>query len=338
MSEITVAQNVKNPASLPSCKPTYEEIDNNAKIVQVDKNTPAKGLYGVFNKDTLQVVLDKPLSKELENCQTLENYKTNDPTLREKFVAWWKGTQKNTVAHIEEPSNQDNSPIAPVNSVPTLELPDNLPPDLENILVSHPPFNVQKLLTTQEIYDSITAMSDRTIESIMFIIFKVQFESEQKWADGADKTYSKYMEFQKKQGEVLQELKEVLMKDENFLAWVDGAQNVLTVASLLTGIGLAAASFGVLGPLGEFIAQMGAGAAAGLAAVAKGTEMYYKGRWKDSSAKLDISKSLDTYYDHRADDARERLLSIGKSDNMYKDAWIRLMKRMDGMKRIVLRK
>ena len=70
--------------------------------------------------------------------------------------------------------------------------------------------------------EALTLMSYRTIEEIMRIILKAQFELEKENAAVAEGTYSKFQNLKKAKKNMLVEIKDALEQDEKWmsLVWV----------------------------------------------------------------------------------------------------------------------
>jgi hypothetical protein len=312
------------------------------------------GLHQVFNQDTLNQVPQEILSQAVE-------MEALTPTLWSKILSWWKEPEKTPASQPLPSSSIDALEMInpkPINPVPALEPPDNIPADLQ--AAQFPSVSKQttkNLLTPSQITEGLALMNERTIESIMFILFKAQIELEKENANIAEGTFSKYLDFQKLQQKVLQEIKDILVKDEKVAEYFGKAQTLTMAAGFITGLAMAAMSFGLLGPVAGFIGTaagplaantfmatattigtIGPAVTAGLTGLTWGSKMYFQMRFNEDKAKHEEYQYQEKYYDHRSDDSRERLMTIAEADSVFKECWIRLLKRSDKMRKIVLKK
>jgi hypothetical protein len=308
------------------------------------------GLDQVFNEDSLKQASQKFVSQAVETEELT-------PSFWNKFLAWLKGATTTSPSVDTEPLN--TNPLKPLSPIPTLEPPENIPIDLQG--VKFPPLSKKgegkSKLTPSEIMEGVSRLSEQTIESVLFIIYKAQMELEKKNAQIADGTFSKYLAFQKLQEKALVEIKDVLVKDENFANYFKTAQNIVLAATIVAGLAAATISCGFLPSLAGLVTSLAGATAgnlfrtivgvagstgpfvtAGLTALTEGTRAYFKRRANEHRAEHEEYQHKDQYYNDCVDDARNRLMKIAEMDNTFKERWILLLKRTDKMRKIVLKK
>lgn len=316
----------------------------------------ARTLDQVFNQDLLKDLSMKAANQAIE-AETFTSF------LWTKISSLWKNPEKDAASRISPAdlrAAQENSIPERISHVPEIEAPDMIPADLQAAKFPSPSkkANLKNKLTPSEIFQGLTLMSERSIESIMFIIFKAQIELEKENANVKEGTFSKFIDFQKLQQKVLQEIKDVLAKDEKVVGFFQLGQNISTAASVLTGLAAAALTFGLLVPVGGFIgAAFGPFArdafliivstlgsqgfvvvSAGLTGLTVATKAYFKRLFNEHKAEHEDYEHLDRYYNDRLDDSRNRLMTTAEADMAFKEYWIRLLKRSDKMRKIVFKK
>lgn len=293
------------------------------------ENSKGLTLDQLFDQD----VVNSPISHTIESHMM-------SPTLWGKFLSWLKGdTEKPNIDVSSADAAKElliNKKEA-INQIPELVPPACIPDDLKNITFASIPKkgNGNIRLSSREVEEAITMMSERSIESIMFIIFKTQIQLEKENANVAEGTFSKYLDFQKTQQKILMEIKDVLVNDDKIAQFLGKAQNVALFAQVIAGIAAVAVSYGVLAPLIGFISTS---AAAGLTVTTMGGKAYFQRQMNEHKAGHEAYTHYNQYYTQRADDSRERLMSTAEADSVFKERWIQLLRRSDKMRKLVLKK
>jgi hypothetical protein len=225
-----------------------------------------------------------------------------------------------------------------------LEAPDDPIPD-DLLTAKFPPvprkINSKQSLTKSEITEVITLMSDQTIETIMFTIFKTQMEIEKENANVAEGTFSKYLDIQKLQQNALEEIKDALIKDQKVAQYLQKAQKIAGVASICAQLLAAATGYGALNPLiaslgptaGQFFLYVAQNVAPILAGGLYGsailTKAYHQSIENENQAKHENYSYQDRYYQGRVEDIRNCLLRTAEADTVVKEKWLRFLKRCD---------
>lgn len=318
---------------------------------------PGLPLHQVFNKDTLNGLAEDFAFQAMELDDVT-------PSLWSRITSWWEKPKTAPLTQVVvQPAEMEKSPLAasmePINSVPAIDPPDHIAEDL--LEAELPPISkktpLKSSLTSGEMSEALALMSQQTIEAVMFIIYKAQIELEKDNAYTTEGTFSKYLAYQKKQQEVLQEIKDVLVKDENVANKLATAQNITAAAAIISGVAAAAMSFGLLGPVGGFVGAalgqtaaglfMGAATAigtygpavtAGLTGLTLGSKAYFKRRTNEDKAKHEEFSFKDKYYNDRLEDMRTRLTDISQKDDVFKENWIRSLKRWNKLIQLLSKK
>jgi|GEM_PF-2794128 len=318
----------RDKTSFQEGQPLLPELQDNGP------SPSGSALHEIFNQDIIdQVSVDK-LSEIIEN-------ETLTPSLWNKILSWFKETELVAPASPSSTplmTSLETSTLEPIHPTPTLEAPDSIPTDLEVARFSPPSPKIQKNRSSvTEIEEALALMSDQTIESIMFILAKAQIELEKENAHVAEGTFAKYVDFQKLQQKVLQEIKDALMKDERIAQKLKYTHNVVAAATLLAGLAGAVIVFGISPP--AIVSYLANGPAIAVAnALSLSAKAYFQYRFNQDKAKHEEYNHRDKYYNDRLDDSRNRLIATAESDSAFKEHWIRFLKRSDKMRKIVLKK
>lgn len=230
----------------------------------------------------------------------------------------------------------------PVDLLPVLDIPESMPSDLEAAKL--PPAaksrNTRQTLTPRQLMEEVSLMSQHTIDEIMSIVMKGQIELEKENAEVAENTFTKYQNIKKLRERILEEIKDVLAKDQKFLDRCKTAQNIALVASFFSGLVATAVSFGLAGPLGPIalLATYGPVITAGLTGLTTGAKAYSQRRLDEDKAQHEQFNHQDKYTSDRIEDARERLMSTAEADQVYKERLIQMLKRWTKMNQLVMQK
>lgn len=255
-----------------------------------------------------------------------------------------------------QPVNEEEKPFTtPIPREPQLEKP--LTPLSFDIPRSK---NVQKnepSLTQEEFDLVLQQMSSKTLEDIVASICTSQLDLEHIHAKTVETTHTRYLAFQKTQQRLLQDIQDILMKDEKMLSHLKTGQAVALTASFLAGIAAAAVSFGLLAPAAAAIGQIagasaaamfvstattistvGPAATASLSGLTTVSRMYIQHQTNEHRAESEERQHNERYLNERLEDTRNRLSTISETDEAFKEHWHKLSKRLRIMLKIILRK
>ena len=155
-------------------------------------------LHQLFNEDILH-----------SDSQTVEPL-PQKISFWDRFINWLKAPAAQPASPItsSKPSvKQIETKPETISFTPILEPPAHLSDDFKTIpLATSSKKDAKAALTSREVEEAFSLMSEQTIEAIMFIIFKIQIELEKENAQVSEKTFSKYLDFQKLQQKVLLEI------------------------------------------------------------------------------------------------------------------------------------
>ena len=266
-----MADDINQVERSQSNQTALQEPPEEAKEVRV---ATGYGLHQVFKQDRLAsppVLLQNtpPPSRVPPETGAIP---TTPPSFWNSVSTWWSGGEQVTS---NKPTTSATSFAVPkpLDSTPTLDAPESIPADLQAAHFPAPSTKKQtKKWMPSEISDGLKLMSQHSIDAIISIICHLQLDLEKEHVKVADSTFSKYLQFQKMQQSVLQEIKDVLVKDENVLNYFKTAQSVTMAAGFLAGIAAAAMAAGVLVTAAAFIAST-AGATVGSMFMSAATAM-----------------------------------------------------------------
>jgi len=286
-------------------------------------------LHQVFNQDVIDTLMDDSVAVEAIPL-----------SLWDKILSWFIGSNKEAASPIQ--SSKKNKELVRTQSetihpTPVLEQPTYIPDNLQSIHLSPVSKKSESTakLDSSDIETILSKLSDHSIESIMFLIFKTQVHLEKEHAKVAEGTFSKYLDFKKLQQEVLGEIKDILVKDENTAKYFSTAHNIALAGTFIAGMIGVAVSFGYAPPLLGFITGP---SAAGLTASTLGGKAYFQRVLSEHKAKHEEHTHKDQHYNDRADDARNRLMTTAEADSAFKERWAQLLRRSDKMRKLVLKK
>ena len=312
------------------------------------KNPAGYGLHQAFSKDVLS--LSAP-ANSIEKSSQSEMQKSS---FLSKITPWWvEPDLKIKSSTVSAPAETTPSPAAktePISLVPVLDNPEIVRNDLKPPLLPQPSLpqpspaanksNQNEKISHKEVMEALSLMSDRTIEDIMRIILKAQFELEKENAAVAEGTYSKFQNLKKAKEKMLEEIKDVLEKDENRMWLVGGAQNVAVFANVICGVAtfLVAVGFPYFPAFMAGATMVAPIATAALTAITTGARAYFERKGDEHKAKHDLSDHQDKIYGDLVDEARERLSGIADMDAEFKERMIYLLKRFAKMGKLVLQR
>ncbi len=335
-----------------------EPIENIKNSVEtLPPPTEGYGLHQVFNKDVLTT------SRTSEDLSKTEIQK---PSFLSKINPWWIEPEVKTVV---SPSSvrSDKEVLTiektkPISRVPVLDKPEFVQEDsVTDTLSAFPPTSERaptaEKLSPQQLVEGLSLMSEHSIQRIIEIILKVQLELEKENALVAEESYSKFQQLKKIKEAMLQEIKDVLEKDERIAGYLGSAQKLAIAASVICGLAAASISFGLLTPAGTAIGALlgvaiantfvatvtllgstGTAVSAGLTGLATGSKAYFDRRTKEDQAKHTISEHLDKHYSDLVDETRSHLEGIANMDGDFKERLIYLLKRFAKIGKLVLEK
>ncbi len=328
--------------------PIFQNIEQSPLEIPVNPAQPKeREIYSAFDRD----IIENP-SIPIQ-LGTSEN---STPSIWNKLISWWKGTDKDASPISSRQVSSEKEHVQPVNPRPTLAPPTNNSYPLDDSLVKRNA-HIKKSYDPIDIQEGLSLMDERTLEEIMPIIFKSQAELEKENANVIEGTSAKYRQFQELQQKMLQEMKDTLAKNEKIGNRLNTMQSITVGASLISGMATAALSFHLLGPASSFLqavagpsaaalltlftsiaAKAGPGISAGLAALSTGTKTYFTRKRDEHKAKHIEYEHANQCYNDDIDHSNERFMQTAEADSVFKEHWIRFLKRLDKMRKIILKK
>ena len=177
-------------------------------------------------------------------------------------------------------------------------------------------------------------MSQQTLDEIMCIIIKGQIELEKENALVAENTLDTYQKIKTLHEKVLDEIKDALMKDENFLK---NCQWAKTAAFAVSGAVATFVTFGLFAPVGILGALATYGPMA-IAAITTGTKAYADQRLSEDEAQHEQYRNAEKSLSLRIEDTQETLMSAAEKDQLFKERLVQFVKRLSKMNQLVMQK
>lgn len=310
-----------------------------------------------FEDSNLKEINDTCFPEQQSPSRTLGTLFANDVVFNSKTPAEELLFTLRSQAY-EEPQNisplnqsDENSP-KPLSRIPQLEK-----PIIRNFDIPNCKAKKVKSLDSDELISGLQLLSPQSIEEIVTAICIAQLDLEKEHVKTVETTQSKYLEFQKAQQKLLQDIREILMKDENVLAYFKTGQAVALAAGIVAGIAAAAISFGLLAPAAGVIATIagstagsiffsiastigviGPAATAGLSGLTFSGHAYMKYQTGEHQAEGERTQHIERYLNERLEDTRNRLSTIAENDGAFKEHWLQLLKRANILRKLIFRK
>ena len=322
----------ENDSILKSCnQPSFSE----AAPTEIDQ--PKKALHEHFNQDVFFNTSTPTDNRENESTQST----TDSSSVIQTVLGWFKRDAKKTAIPVKNLEKQEKARDSvaelkgePLSPIPMLDHPENIPAEELSIQlpITLKPHAKGSSFNLNEFENHLSSISGETIESIMFIIFQTQIELEKEHAKVAESTYSKFLNFQKLQQQMLSEIKDVLVNDQTIAKNFEVTHNI---ATFIAGAASIAIAFGFLNP---FLSFLSTAAVATLTASTGGAKAYFQRQMTDNKASREKHTYKDDYYNNRLEDSRHRLITTAESDTAFKERWIKFLRRTDDMRKIILKK
>jgi hypothetical protein len=187
-------------------------------------------------------------------------------------------------------------------------------------------------LDKKETAKIMSIMSEESIEQIMIVILKYQFEVEKNNLKAVESSLQKFEQLKDLQSKMLLEMKEVLLKDQQVLNYVKTGETITGIATVICSAAalavnilpdntvpgtLAAICFGSLYWLGT-VGPWATGLSYG---IAKGTKIYFSEKEKQQQAAYTNMDYHDKCYQKYSEQAHENLTGV-------MDAYVAFQKRL----------
>jgi len=311
------------------------DLQEQAKSNQVLRQGQA--LHQVFGQD---VLVENGNKAPLPQAASTAAASTLTSSLWSKVIGLFKKSDLQEISQVDPSTSPEmlvEDKPQPINPVPFLEPPTHIPDDLKMIKLTKPQkkSDIHTRLLSKDIEEALLVMNKRPIEAILFNVLMTQSELEKEHAVVAEGTYTKYLDFQKKQQELLLEIKEVIVKDENVNRIFGTAKNIALFATFVAGAISVAATYGAVAPVW---AGFSTATTAGLAALTQAGGSYFQRCLDEHKASHENYTHHDRYYSDRSDVSRDRLLSIAETDTALKKVLGDLLKRSNKMREFIHKK
>jgi hypothetical protein len=313
-----------------------------------------KTLLDLFNKDvvTSSSARSSNQSDAVSEEQTLEEATANRSFL-DRMLSWLPSktkvdqpVQQPTIGSVESLKNEM------ISGTPVLEAPEGVflnPKDVVRIpQVCGHQLNPDEPVTSAEISEVISQLSDKTIEEVMQIVIRGQLQMEQEFAEVSEQTFEKNKIYVKIHQKMADEIYEKLMTD---LKWGERSKTVQRYAFYAVAIASIAGVFvgyaplvgQFLGPAVESVFRFIAGPAfryssAIMMLFASGTTKYMTWQTNLDSGRHQEAKNTLANYDRRLEELRENIATLAEDDQKMKEQLLKEIKRLRKMFKIVNRK
>ncbi len=255
------------------------------------------------------------------------NKATSHPTEKDEI--------EETDASLVVSAQQIETQPKPLSPIPVLDKPEAAIPPIQSAPSN--PRNRSTALTVPQLEQTLSLMGDDTIADIIQIILHHEFELEKNTAETAEKTFEHYQKLKNMHVEMLQEVKDRLVKDQRVAGYLKTAQNITLAATCICEFAALANHFfgGFLGPMAT---TMSLAFTAGLTALTSGTSAYFKRRTEEDRAEQATFEHEGKALSDLSQEARQRLATIAENDHSFKDHLIRLIKRLRKMNSMMIKK
>lgn len=272
-----------------------------------------------------------------------------------RFRIWLKGTDSTDSA--SQNDLRVASQPAPIQFAPVLEEPEIAQPDHQPPLP--PPANPTPPLSYKELEEGFALMSEQSIGKILEILLFYQAKIQERGAEVAQTTFKKLQELKALQEEMLNDIKEVLKKDEKVMGRFQTAQNIAFFASVVAGSVAGLIQLDILTTSGQFMAAIGQGLAstglgfigqginlvatagpfitASVTGLAAGFKAYFQRRRSEEEAKHTIHEHKDQLYGNYVEEARERIFANVESSGTTQERLIQLMRNNRRKNKLMIR-
>ncbi len=292
------------------------------------KETKGKALHELYNKDTQEKSADNLAKKE-----------QSSPSFFQKIISWLPFYQSSAPIDAKVADGTPDLKISatrPINHTPVLDKPEDF--DEEETTIS--PFNYQANEDTvdkvgeRKIAEGLALMSSLTMEQVAAIVLRAQLEIEKDRAITVQDSFSKLHDLRKIHQKTIEQVKDVLMKDEKVMGHFQTAQSVAKFASVVVAIlaiGVTAAASGgfAVPALFSSISTIGTYATAGITALVHGGKAYSESQMNQRKATLTDSQHKDQRFDDQLSSHSDKMKDIAESDAHFSEHLMNLLKMKD---------
>jgi hypothetical protein len=249
-----------------------------------------------------------------------------------KFKTWLKGTVST------DSTSQNDLTVAPqpepIQFTPVLEEPEIVQPDQPPL---PPPPHTTPPLSTKELEEGLALLSEQSIEKMLEILLFYQAKIQEQSAEIAQTTFKRFQDLKKLQEDMLNDIKEVLKKDERFVSYFHTAQTFAFGASMVSGFFAALLQLGVTGQVVNLLGTVGPLITASATGLAASFKAYFQRRQGEEQAKHTIYEYKDQLYGNYVDEARERIFANVESSGTTQERLLQLMRNSRRKNKLMIR-
>lgn len=284
-----------------------------------------------------------PLSSSSEVSPSL---KVENPS----FLDWWSPLEE-----AEQIPVKTTTPKTSIDRIPQIDFPEKV---LSPLSPSTSPKKKgrETEIPLRKIEEIVSLLSEKTIKKVLEIVSQNQLEVEKENLIGSDATFNSYERFRKQKDQVLQEIKDTLLKDEIWVDKIKSPLQVAGIASFICTLASLAISSGVIdfleqgvsSVLGEPARLLFKGTTKGLAALApslaalfvggKALEAYSHLKIDNVTGKMILTEYQEEFYNQSTDSAYERTEKIEETVTFFQDYLANLKKRNERLHQLILQK
>lgn len=310
--------------------------------------------------------LEPTLSDSLDpvHCLPLEERLLQEdmPTQRHTPLGW---STCDTLCSAE-PLHSDRLPTMPPTSHPSfwqkilprwlynyfVSSPDTYAPAVHASPPPSPPMND----SLQELDELLHQLEEQTLHDILRVILLRQIDLEKEIACAAGQTVTSHQDMQRKHDVLLEEVGQLLRRDQKVHRHLQTAQQITTAATLICGVAGAIVGGGLLSRIGLLIWRW-AGAATGGAVLAgisltagvgaivacvsngftHGLKAYYKRGVNHDLARQESIHHIRQAEEREIERANQRLMAIAETDQAFKERLFRLLAEFQQLIQLILK-
>lgn len=293
----------------------------------------------------LEITRNNPVSP-LHSSENTQPVKVESPS----FLDWWSPLEE-----AEQIAVKTTSPKTSIDRTPAIDYPGKELSPLSPVITKKKKGR-EIDIPLRKMEEIVSLLSEKTIKKVLEIVSKNQLEVEKENLIGSDTTFNSYEKFRKQKDQMLQEIRDTLLKDEIWADKIKSPVHIAGIASFICTLASLAISSGAIDFLeqgvsaifGEPAKHFFKGTTKCLAALApslaalfvggKALEAYSHLKIDDVTGKMVLTGYQEEFYNHSTDSAYERTEKIGETITFFQDYLANLEKRNQRLHQLILQK
>lgn len=271
-----------------------------------------------------------------------ESKEVGAPPVLERATSWLPFSEVKT-PEIPRVSKTGET-LKPLDPTPKLEIPEDFNLNDDDKTIS--PFNYgihEKPLAQMsdaKIREGLALMSSLSMDQVAAIVLKAQLEVEKDRAITAHDSFTKLNELRKIHQKTIQEVKDVLMKDQKTAGYFQTVESVARAASIACALVTAAVTGGWTVPAAIATAAKAAVVIASLTTAASsiGGTYYTERKVNKHKATLTASEHKETVFEGKITSRSEEMTSIADSDSTFSQQLLNLASMHQKLSQAIMQK